>query len=170
MLRASKTVNDAARNAFGYYEFSAGPKAAVRAMNSSGKNTKWKNPNGTIAMNRGINNARQIFGLSPMAMDNIGSNASNSIGNNAVLNTPESVPNIQPIISDDYAPVTTANLKELPTFGQEENNDSSIPSFGPQYLAQNLDRLGMTNPLNPFEKGYQLQSPKAIYANMQGLI
>ena len=58
----------------------------------------------------------------------------------------------------------------MPTFGQEENNDSSIPSFGPQYLAQNLDRLGMTNPLNPFEKGYQLQSSKAIYADMQGLI
>lgn len=162
MLRASKTVNDAARNAFGYYEFSAGPEAAIRAMNNSGKNTKWKNPNGTIAMNRGINNARMVLGVSPLAMDNI--------GNNAALNTPESIPNIQPIISDDYAPVTLASLKELPTFGQEENNDSSIPSFGPQYLAQNLDKLGMTNPLNPFEKGYQLQSPKAIFADMQGLI
>lgn len=158
MLRASKTVNDAAKNAFGYYEFSAGPDAAIRAMNNSGKNTKWKNPNGTIAMNRGINNARMVLGVSPLAMDNM--------GNNAALNTPESVPNIQPIISDDYAPVTLANLKELPTFGQEEDNDSSIPSFGPQYLTQNLDKLGMTNPLNPFEKGYQLQSPKAIYANI----
>lgn len=162
MLRASKTVNDAARNAFGYYEFSAGPEAAVRAMNGAGKNTKWKNPNGTYALNSGIKNAQMIFGEVPVTMGNA--------GDTLILDTPESTPNIQPIISDDYAPVTAANLKELPTFGQEEDNDSSIPSFGPQYLAQNLDRLGMTNPLNPFEKGYQLQSPKAIYANMQGLI
>ena len=162
MLRASKTVNDAARNAFGYYEFSAGPEAAVRAMNGAGKNTKWKNPNGTYALNSGIKNAQMIFGEVPVTMGNA--------GDTLVLDTPESTPNIQPIISNDYAPVIAANLKELPTFGQEEDNDSSIPSFGPQYLAQNLDKLGMTNPLNPFEKGYQLQSPKAIYANMQGLI
>ena len=162
MLRASKTVDDAARNAFGYYEFSAGPEAAVRAMNSSGKNTKWKNPNGTYALNSSIKNAQMIFGEVPVTMNNA--------DNTLTLDTSESTPNIQPIISNDYAPVTMANLKELPTFGQEEDNDSSISSFGPQYLAQNLDRLGMTNPLNPFEKGYQLQSPKAIYANMQGLI
>ena len=165
MLRASKTVNDAARNAFGYYEFSAGPEAAIRAMNSAGKNTKWKNPNGTYALNSGIKNAQMIFGEVPVTMDNA--------GDTLALDTPEStqsIPNIQPIISNDYAPVIAANLKELPTFGQEEDNDSSIPSFGPQYLAQNLDRLGMINPLNPFEKGYQLQSPKAIFANMQDLI
>jgi len=162
MLRASKTVNDAARNAFGYYEFSAGPDAAIRAMNNSGKNTKWKNPNGTYALNSGIKNAQMIFGEVPVTIDNT--------GDTLTLDTPESTPNIQPIISNDYAPVTLANLKELPTFGQEEDNDSSISSFGPQYLAQNLDKLGMTNPLNPFEKGYQIQSPKAIYANMQGLI
>ena len=162
MLRASKTVDDAARNAFGYYEFSAGPEAAIRAMNGAGKNTKWKNPNGTYALNSGIKNAQMIFGEVPVTMDNI--------GDTLTLDTPESTPNIQPIISNDYAPVTLANLKELPIFGQEEDNDSSIPSYGPQYLAQNLDKLGMTNPLNPFEKGYQLQSPKAIYANMQGLI
>ena len=162
MLRASKTVNDAARNAFGYYEFSAGPEAAIRAMNNSGKNTKWKNPNGIYALNSGIKNAQMIFGEVPVTINNA--------GNTLTLDTPESTPNIQPIISNDYVPVASANLKELPTFGQEENNDSSIPSFGPQYLAQNLDKLGMTNPLNPFEKGYQIQSPKAIYANMQGLI
>lgn len=162
MLRASKTVNDAARNAFGYYEFSAGPEAAIRAMNNSGKNTKWKNPNGTYALNSGIKNARMILSESPMATDNT--------DNDATSNTLENIPNIQPIISDDYAPVTLANLKELPTFGLEEDNDSSISSFGPQYLSQNLDKLGMVNPLNPFENGYQLQSPKAIYADMQDLI
>lgn len=166
MLRASKTVNDAARNAFGYYEFSAGPEAAVRAMNDAGKNTKWKNPNSTSALNSGIKNAQMIFGEVPVTMDNI--------NDTLTLDTPESTPTMQPvtqpIISNDYAPVVAANIKELPILGQEENNDSSISSFGPQYLTQNLDKLGMPNPLNPFEKGYQLQSPKAIYANMQSLI
>ena len=164
MLKASKTVDDAARNAFGYYEFSAGPNAAIREMNNS-----RNNPNGTYAMNSGIKNAQMIFGKVPVTMDNA--------GDTLTLDTPESMQNaqntssIQPIISNDYAPVASANLKEFPTFGQEDDNDEgSISSFGPQYLAQNLDKLGMTNPLNPFEKGYQLQSPKAIYANIQGLI
>lgn len=169
MLKASKTVNDAARNAFGYYEFSAGPEAAVRAMNSSGKNTKWKNPNGAYALNSGIKNAQMIFEEVPVTVNNAGDTLPLDMPK-SVPSTPSIQPTTQPIISDDYIPVTTANLKELPTFGQEEDNDSSIPSFGPQYLAQNLDKLGIANPLNPFEKGYQLQSPKAIYANMQGLI
>lgn len=62
MLKSSKTVDEAARNAFGYYEFSAGPQAAIAAMNKNGKNTKWKNPNGTIAMNKGIANAWVAYG------------------------------------------------------------------------------------------------------------
>lgn len=62
MLKSSKTVDEAARNAFGYYEFSAGPQAAVAAMNKNGKNTKWKNPNGTVAMNDGITNAWVAYG------------------------------------------------------------------------------------------------------------
>ncbi len=61
MLRQSKTVDDAARNVFGYYEFSAGPEAAVAAMNRSGMGTKWKNPDGTLAMNTGINYAHAAF-------------------------------------------------------------------------------------------------------------
>lgn len=62
MLKSSKTVDEAARNAFGYYEFSAGPQAAIAAMNKNGKNTKWKNPNGTVAMNNGITNAWIAYG------------------------------------------------------------------------------------------------------------
>ena len=62
MLKSSKTVDEAARNAFGYYEFSAGPQAAIAAMNKNGKNTKWKNPNGTVAMNNGITNAWVAYG------------------------------------------------------------------------------------------------------------
>lgn len=62
MLKSSKTVDEAARNAFGYYEFSAGPQAAIATMNKNGKNTKWKNPNGTVAMNNGITNAWVAYG------------------------------------------------------------------------------------------------------------
>lgn len=62
MIKNSANANDAATNAFGYYEFSAGPEAAVRAMNSSGRNTKWKNPNGTVALNKGIKNANTLLG------------------------------------------------------------------------------------------------------------
>ena len=69
MLKASKTTDDAARNTFGYYEFSGGPEAAMAAMNRSGKDTKWKNPNGYSAMMKGINNARKLSGQSPLPYD-----------------------------------------------------------------------------------------------------
>lgn len=65
MLKGSSNVNDAAANAFGYYEFSAGPQAAVRAMNAAGMNTKWKNPDGTIRLNEGIKNANILLGMNP---------------------------------------------------------------------------------------------------------
>lgn len=65
MLRQSNNPNDAAANAFGYYEFSAGPLQAVRAMNAAGKNTKWKNPDGTIRLNEGIKNANILLGMNP---------------------------------------------------------------------------------------------------------
>lgn len=52
-LQSSKDIEEAAMNAFGYYEFSAGPKAAVAAMNKSGQA-------GNAALNKGVNFARQI--------------------------------------------------------------------------------------------------------------
>lgn len=55
MLQSSKNIDEAAMNAFGYYEFSAGPKAAVAAMNKSGQA-------GNAALNKGVNFARQIAG------------------------------------------------------------------------------------------------------------
>lgn len=65
MLKQSNNPSDAAANAFGYYEFSAGPLAAVRAMNAAGMNTKWKNPDGTIRLNEGIKNANILLGMNP---------------------------------------------------------------------------------------------------------
>lgn len=65
MLKQSNNPSDAAANAFGFYEFSAGPQAAVRAMNAAGMNTKWKNPNGTIRLNEGIKNANILLGMNP---------------------------------------------------------------------------------------------------------
>lgn len=54
-LQSSKDIDEAAMNAFGYYEFSAGPRAAVATMNKSGQA-------GNAALNKGINFARQIAG------------------------------------------------------------------------------------------------------------
>lgn len=64
-IMASKTVDDAARNAFGYYEFSAGPEAAIAAMNGNGRSKGYNQPNGTMAMNTGINYAHAIYGNAP---------------------------------------------------------------------------------------------------------
>lgn len=52
-LQSSKDIDEAAINAFGYYEFSAGPKAAVATMNRLGQA-------GNAALNKGVNFARQI--------------------------------------------------------------------------------------------------------------
>lgn len=54
-LQGSKDIDEAAVNAFGFYEFSAGPRAAVAAMNKSGQA-------GNAALNKGVDYARQIAG------------------------------------------------------------------------------------------------------------
>ena len=54
-LKNSKGFSDAASNAFGYYEFSAGPQGAVQAMNKSRQD-------GLGALNKGIRFASQLMG------------------------------------------------------------------------------------------------------------
>lgn len=54
-LQNSKSVEEAAKNAFGYYEFSSGPEGAIRAMNKSGQN-------GLAAIAKGVNYALGING------------------------------------------------------------------------------------------------------------
>jgi len=56
MLNGSQSVEDAAKNGFGYYEFSVGPEGAVREMNRYGQN-------GQASMNEGIRNANDIWNL-----------------------------------------------------------------------------------------------------------
>lgn len=56
MLNASQNATDAAKNGFGYYEFSVGPEGAIREMNKYGQN-------GLASMNEGIKNAKQIEAL-----------------------------------------------------------------------------------------------------------
>lgn len=55
-LKSSKTAEEAARNAMGYYEFSAGPESAIAAMNKYGQN-------GEDAMKKGIMFANDIMGI-----------------------------------------------------------------------------------------------------------
>ena len=63
-LQNSKTVNDAAINGFGYYEFKGGPKSAIKAMNNSGQE-------GNKALLKGINYARTLAGLGKISAKDI---------------------------------------------------------------------------------------------------
>ena len=54
-LRRSKTAEEAARNAMGYYEFSAGPEGAIAEMNKYGQD-------GRRSMREGITNATRLIG------------------------------------------------------------------------------------------------------------
>lgn len=54
-LRRSKTAEEAARNAMGYYEFSAGPEGAIAEMNKYGQD-------GRKSMREGITNATRLIG------------------------------------------------------------------------------------------------------------
>lgn len=53
-LLASKNVEEAAANAFGWYEFSVGPQGAIREMNKHGQN-------GQDAYNKGIKFAKSLM-------------------------------------------------------------------------------------------------------------
>lgn len=61
-LKASKTAAEAARNVMGYYEFSAGPEAAIAAMNRTGQA-------GNKSMLRGIEYASKLLGVPVSAED-----------------------------------------------------------------------------------------------------
>ena len=54
-LLASRDAAEAARNAFGWYEFSVGPEGAVAAMNNSGQK-------GALSLNQGVQFASQLMG------------------------------------------------------------------------------------------------------------
>ena len=57
-LKSSKSAEEAARNAMGYYEFMAGPDAAVKEMRKYGQD-------GEGSMRKGINYASILMGHSP---------------------------------------------------------------------------------------------------------
>lgn len=53
-LKESKTTEEAARNAFGYYEFSVGPEGAILAMNKYGQD-------GKKSLNEGVQYANELY-------------------------------------------------------------------------------------------------------------
>lgn len=53
-LKESKTTEEAARNAFGYYEFSVGPEGAVLTMNKYGQD-------GKRSLNEGVQYANELY-------------------------------------------------------------------------------------------------------------
>lgn len=119
MIKQSKTVDEAAANAFGYYEFSSGPQAAVKAMNDAGMNTRWKNPNGTLALNGGIEQARLLLGVNPT----VTSNPTQNYNFEATV-----APALQPV---QIKPIEIPELKfsdasSLATENKEDNNDEQL--------------------------------------------
>lgn len=120
MLKQSKTVDEAAANTFGYYEFSSGPQAAVKAMNDAGMNTKWKNPNGTLALNSGIEKARLLLGINPTTVT---SNPTQNYNFEATV-----APALQPV---QMKPIEIPDLKfsdasSLAEEKKEDNNDEQL--------------------------------------------
>lgn len=62
MLKSSRTVDEAAKNAFGYYEFSKGPENAIAQMAKYNKKMGYNQASGYRAMNDGITNAWVAYG------------------------------------------------------------------------------------------------------------
>lgn len=146
-LQSSKTTDDAARNAFGYYEFSGGPEAAIAAMNGSGRNTKWKNPDGYSAMMKGVNNARKLMGQSPLSYSSYDYSDSPSFSD--MLGTPRRKP-----LTFEESMQSTAINYEVPKVVLPMPEDSKPEPSPTMSAADKLDHfnalmslLGMESPL-----------------------
>lgn len=161
MLRASKTADEAARNAFGYYEFSRGPEAAIASMNKNGKKTKWKNPDGYSAMMKGVNNARQLLGQSPLPYQSSGYNPSGYIPSDyspsfsmSMLGSPMRRPTFEDAMERPSLHIEVPKVV-LPM--QEESKPEQEPVMSPMDKVDHfnalMSMLGMKSPLpslNPY--------------------
>lgn len=61
-IMSSTTPADSARNTLGYYEFSAGPQSAIKALGKDGKSS----------LQRRINNSQILYGQVPVTIENAG--------------------------------------------------------------------------------------------------
>lgn len=176
-IMASKTVDDAARNAFGYYEFSAGPEAAIAAMNGNGRSKGYNQPNGTMAMNTGINYAHAIYGNAPKGgvksvyqksrfalpsdrsqdIDFFGTLDNAQMSENPVLASIDSN-SIPPNPTDygtpvDYTKFLKPVAKEDSNVLLPEKRDSGIGLMGI------LGMMGADDAVNPYDEAFAQQEP-----------
>lgn len=176
-IMASKTVDDAARNAFGYYEFSAGPEAAIAAMNGNGRSKGYNQPNGTMAMNTGINYAHAIYGNAPKGgvksvyqksrfalpsdksqdIDFFGTLDNAQMPENPVLASIDSN-SIPPNPTDygtpvDYTKFLKPVAKEDSNVLLPEKRDSGIGLMGI------LGMMGADDAVNPYDEAFAQQEP-----------
>lgn len=149
MLKQSKTVDEAAANAFGYYEFSGGPQAAVRAMNNAGMNTKWKNPNGTLALNGGIEKARLLLGIDPTTVT---SNPTQNYNFEATV-----APALQPV---QMKPIEIPDLKfsDASLLAEEKKEDNNNDE---QLLEQQLQKDSETKRKNQLMSVFNFLNQKS---------
>ena len=112
-IKESKDEKEAAANVFGYYEFSAGPQGAVKAMNES-------NQDGLGSLNKGINFAGDAL----LAYNTL---------KGGKQETPQEDTTTQPDASGTYITQNTLEQPKVTDYGIEFNGQT----YNPEY-AQNL--------------------------------
>ena len=120
-IKQSKDHKEAAANVFGYYEFSAGPQGAVKAMNES-------NQDGLGSLNKGINFAGDAL------------LAYNTLKGEEQKTPQEGTPTTQPDASGTYITQNTLETPRVTEYGVEYNGQTYNPEF-----AQNLGSFDISS-------------------------
>ena len=119
-IKQSKDHKEAAANVFGYYEFSAGPQGAVKAMNES-------NQDGLGSLNKGINFAGDAL----LAYNTL---------KGEEQKTPQEDTTTQPDASGTYITQNTLETPRVTEYGVEYNGQTYNPEF-----AQNLGSFDISS-------------------------
>lgn len=120
-IKQSKDHKEAAANVFGYYEFSAGPQGAVKAMNES-------NQDGLGSLNKGINFAGDAL----LAYNTL---------KGEEQKTPQEDTTTQPDASGTYITQNTLETPRVTEYGVEYNGQTYNPEFA-QNLGLDLGKFG----------------------------
>lgn len=142
-IRASKTADEAARNAFGYYEFSGGVDSAIADMNRH----RAGNMSGIDALNRGIMDARSFYNGSSYDNTSDYSSLGSSLGNDDNSDIGITVPKV--VIPKDFYDEkpqeeekpksydAIAELRELmSTLDNKNYTSSALDALNPYYSTQ----------------------------------
>ena len=126
-IKQSKDHKEAAANVFGYYEFSAGPQGAVKAMNES-------NQDGLGSLNKGINFAGDAL-LAYNTVKGEEQSQTAPMDQQSIEDT-----SVQPDISGTYITQNTLETPRVTEYGVEFNGQTYNPEF-----AQNLGSFDISS-------------------------